>query len=753
MGGAEAVAASLTFQEQVVEVRTPQVMGFWTWFLRQLRRQRPLTPVEVTTEEDRVRAVLRASSAEANHLAFELPLAPGERITGFGERFHALDQRGWKLECWTEEGAVGLGERLSPLLTRLGVPWNPWPKGPAFSYKPVPWFLSSRGYGVLLRTAAPVFFDVGASRADLLRCEAMTRELEVIVLYGPDPKRLVQRMVELTDGHPRGLPDWALAPWLDALGGQERVRQVADTVRTHRIPCSAIWAEDWQGMEPRPFGDTRWSYDSIFPVLRKPCRDSYPDIEGLIGELHDGGFKFLAYYYPYVNTVDDDFAMADERGYLLHDPDGRTKRIKMFMDWCGQVDLTNPEARAWYKEEMRRGLKLGFDGWMADFGEYTPVDVVTHDGEDGLAHHNRYPLLWAELNRELFEEERPDGDFVFFSRSGAVGQQRYTPVFWTGDSNTDFERWDGLPSNLRGLLTAGLSGMSVWTVDVGGYMCITTRGRDRETLARWTELGAFLAVMRTHHGTHVRRCVQFDHDEGTLAHFATYARFHTALFPLRKTLLEEAKRTGLPPARPLLLEHPQDAQAWSVEDQFLLGPHLLVAPVVERGAERRRVYLPAGHAWVDVWTGERRQGAQWVEAAAPVGRVPLYLRSDGILPTFDAPVDTLVRRDRVRSRSLVTLDDAERSLAWLVGPDFRGPFELYDGTVVERVDAAPGSGAADGDGQHALLPGELLAAWPHRASAEGRKVVLSAGAAGLVVRSPHPRRITAYAPASTRPAA
>lgn len=743
--GAEAVARSMTFHELDVEVRTPLIMSLWTWFLRRTREQRDVAAEVETLDADTVRVRLRASGGEANHLAFELPLEPGERITGFGERFNALDQRGWELENWTEEGAVGLGEKFSPLLTRLGVPWNPFPKGPAFSYKPVPWFLSSRGYGVLVRTLAPAFFDVGAKDERTLRCELMDREMEILVVYGPEPKTLVQRMVELTDGHPQGLPDWALAPWLDALGGQERVQRVARTLRSHGIPASAIWAEDWQGMDRRPFGESKWSYDTIFPVYRKHCERMYPDMEGMIQGLHDDGFKFLTYYYPYVNDVDEDYAMAAERGWFLEGHDGKTKPIKMFLDWCAQIDLTNPEARAWFKEEMRRGLRLGFDGWMADFGEYTPVDVETHDGEDGLAHHNRYPLLWAELNRELFDEERPDGDFVFFSRSGGPGQQKHTPVFWTGDSNTDFERWDGLPSNLRGLLTAGLSGMSVWTVDVGGYMCIVTRGRDQETLARWTELGAFLAVMRTHHGTHVNRCVQFDSDAGTLEHFATYARFHTALFPLRKALLDEATATGLPIARALLLEHPEDPEAWCVDDQFLLGPYLLVAPMVERGAEWRQVYLPVGHDWIDLWTGERLRGGRRIEAHAPVGRVPLYLRSDGVLPTFDTPVDTLVRREKVANTRLRTLDDAEASLALFVGPDFRGPFDLYDGTRIEVTEV--GAKAFEpGVSDHALLPTELVAAWK-TAGGEGTELTLPSAAGALTVHSPQPRRVTVHAPA------
>ncbi len=747
VAGAHEVAASMRFRELEVEVRTRPIMGMWTWFLRQTQGARELAPPHIEPCEGGVRLRVTARGPAANHVAFDLPLAPGERIVGFGERCNAVDQRGWRLETWAEEGAIGLGETLSPRLTQLGVPWNPFPKGPAVSYKPVPWFLSSRGYGVWVRTLAPGFFDVGASDPDTLRAEILTRELEIIVIYGPEPAQLIARFAQLTDGLPRGLPDWALGPWLDAIGGQERVREVARLARAHDIPCSVLWAEDWQGMERKPFGDSKWSYDAIFPVLRHPCRKSYPELERVIGELHEDGIKFLAYYYPYVSVADDDFAMADAAGYFLRDAAGQTRRFPMFMDECAQVDLTNPAARAWYKEELRRGARLGFDGWMADFGEYTPVDIVAHDGEDGLLHHNRVPLLWAELNRELLDEERPDGDYVFFSRSGAAGQQRDTPIFWGGDSNTDFERWDGLPGNLRALLSAGLSGFPLWTLDVGGYTCVVTRGRDAETLARWTELGALLLVMRTHHGTHERRCVQFDEDAATLAHFASYARLHAALYPLRRALVDEAVATGLPVARPLLVEHPDDAVAWAIEDQFLLGADLLVAPVLERGARERSVYLPAGRDWIDLWTGVRRAGGQRLDVVAPLGRIPLFLAADGMLPTFDTRIDTFVRRAAGVRAGLRTLDDAEGSLALFVGPDFREPLRLYDGTVVTRAEGGAPAGAPDPRGllaePHALLPAAMMASWRACAAGEGTELRLG----DLMVRSPRSRRVRVFRPA------
>ena len=746
----ETLRAEITAAAVESRLRSWNPLGSWTHFRgKTLSRIRLKLPEAESLPDGSLRFVLRSPERRFNHIRISFPAKRDECFVGFGERFNAVDQRGWRLENWTDEGAVGLGERLSPLLTRLGVSWNPFPKGPTTAYKPIPWFLSSRGYGALLSTSAPIFFDVARSDKSRVSCEAAARELEVVLFFGKTPAEILEKMTART-GRPKGLPDWALAPWNDAVGGQDEVRRVARLLRDEKIPSSVIWTEDWQFGKWVAPGKPRGLY-VIFPVVRTPDRSLYPDIEKLARELHEGGFRFLSYYLPYLAATDPDYRMAKKKGYLLQNARGVAAHFPMIAALasdpkavtCVQVDLTNPEARRWYKEELRRGVRLGFDGWMADFGEYTPVNSVTASGESGLLHHNRFPKLWSELNRELLEEERPDGDFVYFSRSASLGQQSVSPVFWSGDSNTDFERWDGLPSNLRGLLSAGLSGLSIWTSDVGGYMSVSTRARDEETLARWTEFSAFLAVMRTHHGTHPGRSVQFDHSPTSLDHFRAYARLHTALFPLRRQLVDEAARTGLPVCRALLLHYPQDEDSWKVEDQFLLGPHLLVAPVLERGAKGREVYLPPGHRWIGLWDARAHEGGGRIRAEAPLGVVPIFLRTDGVLATFDTFAHTLLRREKVADPTLRTLDDAERSLSIFVGPEFSGEAVLYDGTRIESAAGAGANAAAlEPARPHELLPAGILEHWQPLGAVQAKSAVIAWDKGFLRVESPIERRIT-----------
>lgn len=746
----------------------------WTFFRREVTgRQRLDLP-----QSDSFRL---SAPQGADRLELTIPITTEEHLTGFGERFNAVDQRGWEIESWTEEGVAGFGERLSPWLTRLGVRWHPFPKGPTATYKPLSWVMSSRGWGLLLETHAPVWFDVGASHPERLVIEIGAAEVDVVVMTDAQPAELVRQLTART-GRPPGLPDWALGPWLDAIGGQDEVRRVARLLRHRGIPSSAIWYEDWQNAveyatwfvpvryEQLPLGllpgwarrlASKAAYYRITPAFRRPDRERYPDLEELNDELHAAGFKALAYYGPHIAEVDTDYELARRNGWLLSRPDGEPATYRVRDDRLAHVDLTHPEARVWYADELRRGLAYGFDGWMADFGEYTPVEARTFSGEVGLEHHNRYPLLWAEVNREVLEDARPDGA-IFFSRAGSLGTQGVCPLVWTGDSNTDMERWDGLPSNVPAGVTAGLSGWGVWAVDVGGYLSLSTRNRDRETLQRWTELAAFTSVMRTHHSTHPRGSVQFDHDERTLAHFRAYARFHTALFPLRRALVDEASRTGMPVCRGMMLHHPDDEACWELRDQFLLGRDLLVAPVVERDVRRRSVHLPPGDDWVDLWTGELRRGGQRVTLDAPIGRIPLLLRAGGALTTLDREVDTLVRREHVADPAVRTLDDVEGGLSILCGPALTGTVEVPGGPTLTVEEGDDGGRAGGGEGwappaspatqgpprtpgpaeRHELLPEAIVDAWPVLGTVPDGDGELAWRGGRIRVCDPRGRRIT-----------
>ncbi|MBU4173380.1 MAG: hypothetical protein KKB90_07355 [Actinobacteria bacterium] len=626
-----------------------------------------------------------ADGAAGDWVRWRIKARPGERFLGFGERFNAVDQTGNKLFVWTEEGALGLGEKWGRRLD--GVSWNPFPNGPTTAYKPMPFFISSRGYGLLLDTTARVEYDVAATDPGVVDITVWDREFRWVLFYGPEPARIVERFTERT-GRATVPAKWVFAPWNDAVYNSENVRSIARKLRQNKIPTTAIWSEDWQGgYWLAPLGRKKKAPYLIFPMRYEVDRSLYPDAEELARELHDDGFRWLSYFFPYILRRSKEYREAKEKGYLLKNRRGGVSIVMIQQLPYGHIDLTNPEAREWYMGLLEENVKVGFDGWMADFGEYVPPGSVTSTGETGLIHHNRFPLLWQEMHRELFDRLRPDGDYVFFCRSAGVGSQRHVPVFWSGDSNTDFERYDGLPSNIPAALSAGLSGLSIWAADIGGYMSLTTRGRDKELFFRWTEFAALLPVMRTHHGTHPGRAWSFDSDEETLEMFATYCRLHTALFPYIYGLAHQASASGMPVVRHLILQYPDDPGSWEVEDEFLLGDRLLVAPVIRRGARDRTVYFPPGE-WVDYWTGETYKGPHSDSIASPLDHVPLFVRSGSILPTLDMPVDTLAPAPE--NSGVVGEDEALGTLRLTMYGQGEDRLTLWDGTQVRMWRSAGG---------------------------------------------------------------
>jgi alpha-glucosidase len=297
------------------------------------------------------------------------------------------------------------------------------------------------------------------------------------------------------------------------------------------------------------------------------------------------------------------------------------------------VDLTNPEARAWMKEIIKDNLiSGGVSGWMADFGEGLPYDAVLHSGESAASYHNRYPEEWAELNREAIREAGREDDAVFFNRSGYTKSPKYSTLFWLGDQLVSWDEHDGIKSAVTSMLTSGLSGYSLQHSDIGGYTAIDNPllkyHRTKELLMRWTELAAFTVVFRTHEGNRPEDNHQFYSDGESLRHFDRFAKVYEAWKPYRAELVREAAETGLPVVRHPFIHYPDDPEVRGLEYQFMVGPDVMVAPVLDPGVKESDVYLPRGR-WVHLWSGKqygsRREGVH-ATVPAPIGEPPVFYR-------------------------------------------------------------------------------------------------------------------------------
>ncbi len=528
---------------------------------------------------------------------------------GWGEQYANVNRKNEAFPLFVSEQGIG----------RDGGSWS-FSGDENTTYFPMPWYIDARGFGVLVDTDARTNADLCAADADVATLEVMDGGALVwTVFVGPTPLDVVRQLGDDV-GRPAQPPEWAFnGAWMCAQGGREVVTALVDRVEAGGILASTLWVQDWTGRRENPGGgygvQYRWTADE---------EELYPDIAGFFGELHGRGYKVVGYVNPFVDPILNHWAEMEAGGMLPLHPE--TGEVYTFIGPRGNMttaDLTAPATRTYIKEHLRAAVvDVGLDGWMADFAEWLPIDAVLADGSDAALTHNRYPELWQSLTREVMDEERPDGDWLMFARSGWTGVQSVAMVHWNGDQEADWLPEDGLPTVVPAMISLGLSGQPYVTSDIAGF---SGGPSTAELYWRWTELGALSPFMRTHDGNERDRNWRWDSDAETTAHFAAMSRLHAALAPELVSWAADAQVTGAPLVRHLMLDSPTDETVWDINDQYLLGPDLLVAPVLTEGATSRRLYLPVG-TWVHVWSGTSYAGPAWVEVDAPIGEPPLFSR-------------------------------------------------------------------------------------------------------------------------------
>lgn len=685
----------------------------------------------------RVELTLEANGGEPawNKLGLTLGAAPDEHFFGMGERFASTDHRGLALYSWAEEGGVGKGEAAPRAYD------NPGPNGPSMTYFPVPFFLSSKGFGVHLDTTHRTVVDFAEKRADALTLTADAPRLRVVVYLSRDPKDTLGAFVADT-GRP-----FVPAPWVFGPRRRVGVNALVDGV------------PEWKLMRDRDIPITTID-DAVHFLPARSEAGREDTLREWTRTVHAAGYKVVAYLNPYVATapeIADDFAYGKERGLFFTEPSG-APGTTIFSSGrlleLASIDLTQPEGVAWFQTFLRRPLALGYDGWMHDFGEYTERRWRAKDGRTGVELHNLYPVLSAKAAHDLLEKERP-GDYLFFVRSGYTGSQQYIPMVWGGDPESTFDETQGLIASLRGGLNLGMSGVPVWGSDVSGYKCVTSAPNDKEIYLRWVELGAVSPVFQEQNacanpvGAKKEKWSLFK-DQETQDVYRAMTRLHTRLGLYVHGLAIEANATGVPITRHPFLVHPTAPEAYAVEDSFYVGRSLFTSPVVRRGQTTKALWLPPGR-FVDLATSEVLEGGRRVEVPAPLGHLPLWLTEGALLPMYDARIDTLAP---ATDPEVVTPERVADRLDVLVVPAkaAAGAFRLADGTELSyesRGDAgeAPASFARVPEADLAECA-TCVSAGPHGGVARTRvntalaaesEVVLG----GLVLRhkGPRPRRV------------
>lgn len=584
------------------------------------------------------------SATDGRRHDFELHLRSDDQTAyyGTGERFNALDQRGYVLPMVTDDryGNKGVG-----------------------SYKPVPFFMSTQGFGVWVDSFAPSVFDLSGTERFGTRLEVPETALRVVFFGGPSMADILESYTGLT-GRPPIPPAWAFGLWKsrDVHHNADSVLADVERLRRHRIPASVLVIDSpWE----TGYNDFRMN------------RRQFEDPPAMLARVEDLGFRLCLWLTPFVNVenvrdltgidrVTATFDEASVAGHLVADSSGEVALSEWWKGVGGMVDFTDPAARAWWREQLGKTRAYGARAFKADDGEGNFVpQAVFHDGTSALEMKNRYSILYNQAMQSYVDEEL-GGDGVLLTRSGYTGTQRF-PFAWAGDNRADFSPDDGLPSVVLAGQNAALSGISLWGSDIAGYAGTPTK----EVFLRWTQFATFTPLMQVHMTSNLG---PWDFGEEALEIFRDYAVLRTRLFPYLYDAVHESARSGLPVIRPMVLAFQDDPEAHRHVDQYLYGPDLLVAPVTDL-VTRRAVYLPPG-AWIDFWSGRRFEGGRTVEVDAPLARIPLFVRGGALLPLLPADVETLVPRHPAMSPDVVAIDDRRVLQVW---PGADGSVETWDG--------------------------------------------------------------------------
>jgi alpha-glucosidase len=542
----------------------------------------------------------------------------GEAVWGGGEQFSHFNLAGRRYPMWVQE--PGVGRDMTTRMTMIAEIEGRAGAHEAAAYYPQPTYISSRRYALHIGSSAysvldftsPVFHEI----------EVWDREFKVEFFHGNSLKDIVKQLAEKF-GHSGHIPEWVYnGAILGLKRGMDRNMEILEQTLKAGVKVSGMWSEDWCGLRQTSFG-ARLFWDWQWNSQR------YPGLPEKIKELRARGIRFLAYNNPYLCSDGPLFKEAAEKNLLTKNPDGSLCVIDFGEFNCGFVDFTNEDACSWYRERIiqKNMLDLGISGWMADFGEYQPVDMQVHSGEDGWMVHNRWPELWAKVNADAAAEAGLTDEILFFMRAGYTGSQRYCKLLWAGDQLVDFSRHDGLETAICAALSSGLIGNAVSHSDIGGYTTLYGNIRTEEVFMRWAEMAAFTPVMRTHESNRPDESFQFYQSERCLSHFARMTRIYTHLVPYLKTLSAEAAETGIPIQRPLVLHYEHDIKCRGIHDQYLYGLDLLVAPVHKSAVKKWRAYLPEGEQWIHLWNHlDEFAGGQTVTVDAPLGCPPVFFR-------------------------------------------------------------------------------------------------------------------------------
>lgn len=529
--------------------------------------------------------------SEDAYMRERLTLSVGELIYGMGEHFTPFVRNGQTIEIWNEDGGTSTEQ----------------------AYKNIPFYLSSRGYGVFVNHPEQVSFEVASESVSAVQFSVAGEQLDYMLINGPTMKEALMRYTDIT-GKPSLPAPWTFGLWLSTSFttdyDEKTVTEFVDGMLERDIPL-AVFHFDCCWMKEFHWSDMTW--DSRV----------FPDPKGMLARLKEKGVKICVWINSYIGQESVMFEEGLKGGYFLKRPNGDVWQWDMWQPGMAIVDFTNPAACAWYASKLEALMDMGVDCFKTDFGERIPTDVVYYDGSDPMKMHNYYTYLYNRTVYETVKKKKGEKEAILFARSATAGCQKF-PVHWGGDCWSDYE---SMEQSLRGGLSLTSSGFGFWSHDIGGFESTSTA----DVYKRWCAFG-FLSTHSRLHGSHSYR-VPWLYDEEAVEVVRRFTKLKASLMPYLYRNAVETSLTGIPMMRSMALEYPEDKNCAYLAAQYFLGDSLLVAPIFNEKS-MAEYYLPEG-TWTSFLTSEVKEGGKWYREVMDYMTIPLYVKAGSIIAVGD----------------------------------------------------------------------------------------------------------------------
>lgn len=521
---------------------------------------------------------VKRGSDNARRINPVFTLTADEMIFGCGESATGLNKAGQKVNLFVTD-----------------------PQGPETDqmYKPIPFFMSNRGYGMFMHTSAPVTCDFGATYIGLNKMFMGDENLDLFVFFG-EPKDILDEYTDLV-GKPGMPPLWSFGTWMSRITyfSEKEGYDVAANIRKNKYPCDVIHF------------DTGW-FDVDWQCDYKFSENRFQNPQQMLKDLRSQGFHVCLWQLPYFTPKNRYFSELIEKDMYVKNGNGELPYEDVVLDF------SNPETVKWYQDKLAGLLNIGVSAIKVDFGEAAPLNGIYASGKSGWYEHNLYPVRYdmavSEITKKLHNEN------IMWARAAWAGSQRY-PLHWGGDAATTNT---GLLGTLRAGLSFGLSGFSFWSHDMGGFV----KSTPEDLYCRWIPFG-FLTSHTRAHGAPPTEPWLYD-SKRVQDVFRKSAEMKYRLMPYVYAQAKECTEKGLPMLRALFVEFPDDPGAWKVDDEYLFGSQILVAPLLESGMTGRTVYLPEGK-WIDYQTEKVYEGG-WHQIEAGSLPIIMLVRDGSVLP-------------------------------------------------------------------------------------------------------------------------